>query len=56
MKNDKKIKQEVEKIAALSKEFLDLPNQCAYSDSIVSKIAEHAEILKRLHDTNKPDR
>lgn len=56
MINDMDIEHEVRAINALSMEFLNMPNQCAYSDAIVRKIIEHAEKLKKLDESNKPEK
>lgn len=52
MKNDKKIEALIKKINQETEEFLDLPNQCAYSDRIVESIIENAEKLKTAYDNN----
>ena len=52
MKNDRKIKEEVKIITDLCNEFRSYPNPCAYTDSIIDRIFEHAEKLKKLSDSN----
>ena len=52
MRNDRAIKKTVKAIKQLADEFLAMPNQCAYTDSIVDKIVKNANELKELHDTN----
>lgn len=54
MKNDRKIKESVKRISELSREYLSMPNPCAYTDSILDKILQHAEKLRELHETNQP--
>lgn len=54
MINDKKIDESVDRIMALCKEFKSMPNQCAYTDSILSDIVREAEKLKQLDESNEP--
>lgn len=50
MKNDRKIKSEIQAIFSLAQEFLGEPNPTAYSDRIVEQIIEHSDKLKKLSD------
>ena len=52
MKNDKKIESLIKKIKQETEEFLNLPNQCAYSDRIVENIIKYADELKTAYDNN----
>ena len=54
MRNDKKIEESVKRILSLAQEFVSMPNQCAYTDSILDNIIKEAAKLEELHDTNKP--
>lgn len=55
MKNDEEIKRKVQDIRKYADEWLQMPNACAYSDSILDLIIDRAERIKALHESNAPD-
>ncbi len=48
MKNDAQISTIIEKIKYCTKEYLCLPNVCAYSDSVAERIVAYGRELEQL--------
>lgn len=55
MTNDKQIEQLIQNINHTTTEFLNMPNQCAYTDRLVESTIGCLEELKKMYETNSAE-